>query len=48
MTLIELDRSLGSRKIFQQSAGKQKVAHIHVERAVKALGGKLAVEWSDE
>lgn len=48
MTLIELDRSLGSQKIFQQAAGKQKVAHVHIERAVKALGGQLAVEWSDE
>ncbi|MGI3128745.1 hypothetical protein [Nitratireductor sp. PBL-C9] len=48
MTLSDLDRSLGSRKIFQQASGSQRVAHTHIERAVKALGGRLVVEWCDE
>lgn len=47
MTLADLDRSLGSQKIFRQAAGRQRVRHVHIERAVKALEGKLAVEWCD-
>jgi predicted transcriptional regulator len=46
--LGDLDRSLGDRKIFQQAAGRQRVKHIHIERAVKALGGRFAVQWDDE
>lgn len=48
MTLSDLDRSLGDRKIFQQASGNQKVGRSHIERAVKALGGRLVVEWCDE
>lgn len=48
MTLSDLDRSLGSQKIFRQAAGKQRVRHVHIERAVKALGGQLTVAWCDE
>lgn len=48
MTMIDLDRSLGSRKIFQQAAGKQNVSHVHIRKAVEALGGKLTIEWSEE
>lgn len=48
MSMIDLDRSLGDRKIFQQAAGKQKVGRAHIERAVKALGGKFIIEWCDE
>ena len=48
MSLIDLDRSLGDRKIFQQAAGKQKVKHVHIERALKALGGTFVVQWNDE
>ena len=48
MTLADLDRSLGDQKVFRQAAGRQFVRHIHIERAVKALGGRLAVEWIDE
>lgn len=48
MSMIDLDRSLGDRKIFQQAAGKQKVGRAHIERAVKALGGKFVIEWCDE
>ncbi len=45
MSLADLDRSLGNRKIFRQAAGRQRVRHSHIERAVKALGGNLVVEW---
>lgn len=48
MTLADLDRSLGDQKVFRQAAGRQCVRHIHIERAVKALGGRLTVEWIDE
>lgn len=48
MSMIDLDRSLGDRKIFQHAAGKQKVARAHIERAVRALGGKFVIEWCDE
>lgn len=48
MTLADLDRSLGNQKIFRQAAGRQRVRHVHIDRAVKALGGRLTVEWSDE
>lgn len=48
MTLADLDRSLGDQKIFRQAAGRQCVRHIHIERAIKALGGVLVVKWVDE
>ncbi|MGS1095134.1 hypothetical protein ACVCNR_11185 [Aquamicrobium terrae] len=48
MSLADLDRSLGTRKIFRQAAGRQRVGHTHIERAVKALGGNLVVEWTKQ
>lgn len=48
ITLSDLDRSLGNRRIFRQAAGRQSVRHAHIERAVTALGGQLTVEWRDE
>ncbi|MEW9838716.1 hypothetical protein [Mesorhizobium marinum] len=30
MSLIDLDRSLGDRKIFQHAAGNQNVKHVHI------------------
>jgi hypothetical protein len=48
MTLIDLDRSLGSRKIFSQSAGRQRVSPVHIHRAARALGGRLVIEWPAE
>jgi hypothetical protein len=47
MSLADLDRSLGDRKIFQQASGRQRVKHVHVRRAVEALGGVLVVQWDD-
>lgn len=48
MSLADLDRSLGNQKIFQQAAGRQCVRLAHIEKAVKALGGELTVEWNDQ
>jgi len=45
LSLADLDRSLGNRKIFQQASGQQRVKLAHVERAIKALGGQLVAKW---
>lgn len=47
MTLIDLDRSLGGQEIFQHGSGRTRVALVHIDRAVKALGGRLVVEWDE-
>jgi hypothetical protein len=43
----ELDRSLGRRKIFSRAA-RRSVGIWHIERAVKALGGRLTIAWEEE
>lgn len=47
MTMRDLDRSLGNQQIFQNAASKQYVLVKHIDRAVKALGGRLTIEWDE-
>ena len=45
LSLADLDRSLGTRKIFQQAAGRQRVKLAHIQKAVRALGGTFTIVW---
>lgn len=47
MTMADLDRSLGNQHIFQQAPSKKRVLTKHIEKAAKALGGKLVIEWQE-
>ncbi|TPJ34273.1 hypothetical protein [Mesorhizobium sp. B2-6-5] len=48
MTVVELDRSLGDRLVFQSAWKGRRIGLNHIHRAVKALGGVLKIEWIDE
>lgn len=47
MTMRDLDRSLGNRQIFQHAVGKRRIRADHIDRAVKALGGRMTIVWED-
>ena len=47
ISMVDLDRSLGPRKAFQTSNVKKGTPGI-LHQAVKALGGRLTIEWLDE
>jgi len=47
MTVRDLDRSLGNQRIFQQAPHKDRVLVKHIDRAVKALGGRLTIVWDE-
>lgn len=47
MSIVDLDRSLGNNRIFQNAITKRRVLPKHIEKAVKALGGRLTIEWDD-
>ncbi|TIQ35974.1 MAG: hypothetical protein E5X48_11150 [Mesorhizobium sp.] len=48
MSIADLDRSLGSRHIFQTAWKGRHISPKHIHRAVKALGGELKIKWADE
>jgi hypothetical protein len=49
MTTRDLDRSLGYKKGFGNCwRGSKGVSPVRIHEAVKALGGRLVVEWTDE
>ena len=45
MSLSDLDRSLGKRKTFGTYNKKYGANLSEIDRAVKALGGSLVIEW---
>lgn len=48
MTISDLDRSLGRHQVFANATSNAGINPVHIHRAVKALGGKLAVVWDEE
>ncbi|WP_442583145.1 hypothetical protein ACSBOB_14795 [Mesorhizobium sp. ASY16-5R] len=48
MSLATLDRSLGRRKTFQTIGRGKPVNPVHIHEAVKALGGRLLVQWPSD
>lgn len=47
ITMRDLDRSLGNRRIFQNAVTKKYVLPHHIDKAVKALGGRLTIVWDE-
>lgn len=47
ITIRDLDRSLGNRRIFQNAVTTKYVLPHHIDKAVKALGGRLTIVWDD-
>lgn len=47
ITIRDLDRSLGNHRIFQNAVTKKRVLPHHIDKAVKALGGRLTIVWDD-
>ncbi len=47
ISMADLDRSLETGRIFQNAACKKRVLPRHIEKAVKALGGRLAIVWDE-
>ena len=45
ISIADFDRSLGGRNVFRQN--KPKSANL-IAKAVKALGGRLTIEWPEE
>lgn len=48
MTTIDLDRSLGNKKVFRNFCRGKTVPPARIHQAVAALGGRMVVEWDDE
>ncbi|WP_395448678.1 hypothetical protein ACHMW7_28380 [Aminobacter sp. UC22_36] len=48
ISMVDLDRSLGRHKVFQNAWKQKLVGPIHLHKAVKALGGSLVVQWEEE
>ncbi|MDX8438375.1 hypothetical protein [Mesorhizobium australafricanum] len=48
MSVTDLDRSLGTRRIFTNAWKGRRIKATHIHRAVKALGGELKIEWADQ
>ncbi|RJG46650.1 hypothetical protein D3Y55_21935 [Mesorhizobium sp. DCY119] len=48
MSIADLDRSLGRTKTFQTCTHGKPISPAHIYRAVRALGGRMVVEWIDE
>jgi hypothetical protein len=47
ISIRDLDRSLGNNRIFENAVTKKRVLPKHIEKAVKALGGRLTIVWDD-
>lgn len=47
ISIRDLDRSLGRHRIFEKAVTRKHVLPNHIEKAVKALGGRLTIEWDD-
>lgn len=48
ISMVDLDRSLGKRQLFQRTASNRCIAPRHIDQAVKALGGRLTIVWDEE
>lgn len=48
ISMVDLDRSLGKHKVFQNAWKQKLVGPTHLHKAVKALGGSLVVQWEEE
>ncbi|MER8979229.1 hypothetical protein [Mesorhizobium sp. M0870] len=48
ISTIDLDRSLGNRRVFRNASKRKSVAPARIHQAVRALGGRLVIEWADE
>jgi hypothetical protein len=50
MTTVDLDRSLGGKKVFQNcyKGRKKRIPAARIQQAVSALGGRLLIEWIGE
>jgi hypothetical protein len=48
ISMVDLDRSLGKHRIFEKAVSNRHIAPHHIDRAVKALGGRLEIVWDEE
>lgn len=48
MSSRDLDRSLGNKKVFGNCMNGKRIAPARIHEAVKALGGRLVIEWIEE
>lgn len=47
ISMRDLDRSLGKHRIFENALSKKYVLPQHIDKAVKALGGRMKIVWED-